>query len=166
MKLHTHQCTCKLVKRPRARSGHSDVACVAGAKKGRGVGEREKGKREGSPSPSPQSPSPFSLLPYPLPPTPFDACLRRLTHTRLQDETRLESMHQRAGQTCYKSTSHKLRLLYLKSFFILNKFLLFREFLKRLQIFEETDVMTSQQKMTPAFKTLILTLTWRARNIF
>ena len=32
----------------------------------------------------------------------------------------------------YKSTSHKLRILYLKSFLLLNKFLLFREFLKRL----------------------------------
>ena len=31
---------------------------------------------------------------------------------------------------CYKSTSHKLWILYLKSFFILNKSQLFREFLK------------------------------------
>ena len=43
---------------------------------------------------------------------------------------KLESMYQRAGLTCYKSTSHKLRILYLKSFFFLNKFQLFREFLK------------------------------------
>ena len=45
--------------------------------------------------------------------------------------SKLESMHQQA-ETCYKSTSYKLRILYLKSFLILNKFLLFREFLKRL----------------------------------
>ena len=43
---------------------------------------------------------------------------------------KLESMYQRAGLTYYKSTSHKLRILYLKSFFFLNKFQLFREFLK------------------------------------
>ena len=43
---------------------------------------------------------------------------------------KLESMYQRAGLTCYKSTSHKLRILYLRSFFFLNKFQLFREFLK------------------------------------
>ena len=41
------------------------------------------------------------------------------------------------------------RILYLKSSLILNKFLLFQEFLKKLQIFEETVVMTSQQKLTP-----------------
>ena len=45
--------------------------------------------------------------------------------------SKLESMHQQA-ETSYKLTSRKLRILHLKSFLILNKFLLFGEFLKRL----------------------------------
>ena len=44
--------------------------------------------------------------------------------------SKLESMYQRSGLTCYKSTSHKLRILYFKSFLILNKFQLFRDLIK------------------------------------
>ena len=51
--------------------------------------------------------------------------------------SKLKSMHQRAGLTYYKSTSHKLRILYLKSFLILNKFLLLRELLKGFRFLRE-----------------------------
>ena len=48
-------------KHSQLKKVQNNLACVAGAKRGRGRGEGEP-------------PSPFSLPPYPLSPTPFDAC--------------------------------------------------------------------------------------------